>query len=93
MDRMASAPSASASLLNSMAWAVEFEPVTGDADRDADEYTLFCRTQRRRFTGCSAHDQCGGTLLDLPIAEVLECGTVDVSIIVEWGRYRGCIAR
>jgi hypothetical protein len=35
------------------------------------------------------HDQCGGTLLDLSIAEVLECGTVDVSIIVEWGRYRG----
>jgi hypothetical protein len=76
-----------------MAWAVGSRdhryPATGDADRNADEYAVLCRTQRGRFPGCSAHDQCGGALLDLPITELVECGNVDVSIIVERGRYRG----
>jgi hypothetical protein len=35
-------------------------PTAGDADRDADEDAMFCRTQRGRFAGCAAHDQCGG---------------------------------
>jgi hypothetical protein len=63
----------------------------GNLDRDPDERAVLRRAQSGRFAGCPAHDQCGGPLLDLAIAESFECGTVDVSFIVERGGDRGPI--
>jgi hypothetical protein len=64
-------------------------PAACDVDCEADECTVLSSVQRGRFAGCSAHDQCGAALVDLPMAELLESRAVDVPVVVEWGGHSG----
>jgi hypothetical protein len=44
---------------------------------------VFSGGQRRRFPGCPEDNERRGPLLDLEVTEFLECGAVDIFVIIE----------